>query len=159
GRRDLVAEMEIAAPERRHVGLDAGERVGLVHEAGGEHALGHGRIPWVASPECRMRRRRGPGFAWRVAQCARGVHGGCAGRDPMCRMLASLLMGGLLIAAALLPAGPARAESVLRVSPHADLKVLDPHTNTATITIMHAHMIYDTLFAWDEDLKPRPQMV
>jgi len=48
---------------------------------------------------------------------------------------------------------------VLRVVPHADLKILDPHTNTATITLMHGQMIYDTLFAWDEKLQPRPQMV
>ena len=65
---------------------------------------------------------------------------------------------GLLFVVALLPAGAA-AQNVLRVSPHADLKVLDPHTNTATITIMHAHMIYDTLFSWDAELKPQPQMV
>ena len=38
------------------------------------------------------------------------------------------------------------ADKVLRVVPHADLKVLDPHTNTATITLMHGHMIYDTRF-------------
>jgi ABC-type transport system substrate-binding protein len=43
--------------------------------------------------------------------------------------------------------------------PHADLKVLDPHTNTATITLMHGHMIYDTLFAWDSKLQSKPQMV
>ena len=48
---------------------------------------------------------------------------------------------------------------VLRVVPHADLKILDPHTNTATITLIHGQMIYDTLFAWDEKLVPRPQMV
>ena len=41
------------------------------------------------------------------------------------------------------------ADKVLRVVPQADLKVLDPHTNTATITLMHGAMIYDTLFAWD----------
>ncbi len=51
------------------------------------------------------------------------------------------------------------ADKVLRVVPHADLKVLDPHTNTATITVMHGAMIYDTLFAWDAKLRPRPQMV
>jgi peptide/nickel transport system substrate-binding protein len=50
-------------------------------------------------------------------------------------------------------------QAVLRVVPHADLKILDPHTNTATITLMHGQMIYDTLFAWDEKLQPRPQMV
>ena len=51
------------------------------------------------------------------------------------------------------------ADKTLRVVPHADLKVLDPHTNTATITIMHGAMIYDTLFAWDLKLRPQPQMV
>jgi peptide/nickel transport system substrate-binding protein len=48
---------------------------------------------------------------------------------------------------------------VLRVVPHADLKILDPHTNTATITLMHGQMIYDQLFGWDEHLQPKPQMV
>ncbi|MBI3516911.1 MAG: ABC transporter substrate-binding protein [Proteobacteria bacterium] len=70
-----------------------------------------------------------------------------------------MLALGWLIGLALLPVEPAVAQTVLRVSPHADLKVLDPHTNTATITIMHGHMIYDTLFSWDEALKPQPQMV
>ena len=55
--------------------------------------------------------------------------------------------------------GGAVAETVLRVTPHANLQVLDPHTNTATITVMHAHLIYDTLFAYDETLSARPQMV
>ncbi|MEJ0067574.1 MAG: hypothetical protein WDO24_01160 [Pseudomonadota bacterium] len=65
-------------------------------------------------------------------------------------------------AAARVVASPVRwaaADNVLRVTPHADLKVLDPHTNTATITVMHAQMIYDTLFAWDETQQSRPQMV
>src|SRR5271170_6461206 len=69
------------------------------------------------------------------------------------------LLMALLIAGIALPAGPAAADNVLRVTPHADLKVLDPHTNTATITVMHAHLIYDTLFAFDEAMTPRPQMV
>src|SRR5882762_4728297 len=54
---------------------------------------------------------------------------------------------------------PKAGDKVLRVVPHADLKVLDPHTNTATITLMHGAMIYDTLFAWDAKLQPKPQMV
>jgi len=53
----------------------------------------------------------------------------------------------------------AAADKTLRVVPHADLKVLDPHTNTATITLMHGAMIYDTLFAWDSKIRPQPQMV
>jgi len=55
--------------------------------------------------------------------------------------------------------GLGAADKVLRVAPHADLKVLDPHTNTATITLMHGAMIYDTLFSWNVKLHPKPQMV
>src|SRR4030088_1945383 len=56
-------------------------------------------------------------------------------------------------------APPAAADKVLRVAPHADLKILDPQTNTATITLMHGLMVYAMLYSWDEDLQPRPQMV
>ncbi|HUA51179.1 MAG TPA: ABC transporter substrate-binding protein [Candidatus Sulfotelmatobacter sp.] len=70
-----------------------------------------------------------------------------------------ILLLALTIGLAGLSAPRAAAETVLRVTPHADLRVLDPHTNTATITTMHAHLIYDTLFALDETLVPRPQMV
>jgi len=69
------------------------------------------------------------------------------------RILALLIAGGLLAGAS------ARAEGVLRVAPHADLKVMDPHTNTATITAMYAHLVYDTLFAVDAAMVPHPQMV
>jgi peptide/nickel transport system substrate-binding protein len=74
-------------------------------------------------------------------------------------MRTSRLLLALLIAGTALPVGRAAADNVLRVAPHADLKVLDPHTNTATITVMHAHLIYDTLFAFDATMTPRPQMV
>jgi len=53
----------------------------------------------------------------------------------------------------------ASAQSVLRVIPHADLKNLDPIWTTAYISRNHGYMIYDTLFAMDEDFKPQPQMV
>jgi peptide/nickel transport system substrate-binding protein len=70
----------------------------------------------------------------------------------------ALVILGML---ALIAAGhdAAAADKILRVTPHADLKVLDPHTNTATITLMHGAMIYDTLFAWDSKIRPHPQMV
>jgi peptide/nickel transport system substrate-binding protein len=75
-------------------------------------------------------------------------------------MAISGLRTALLLLALLAPiSGASAADKVLRVVPHADLKVLDPHTNTATITIMHGQMIYDTLFAWDSKLRPKPQMV
>ncbi len=54
---------------------------------------------------------------------------------------------------------PASAESVLRIVPHADLKNLDPIWTTAYITRNHGYMVYDTLFAQDEELNIHPQMV
>ena len=65
---------------------------------------------------------------------------------------------GLLLALAVAPVA-AKAEKVLRVVPHADLKILDPYATTATITLMHGQMVYDQLFAWNEKLEPKPQMV
>jgi peptide/nickel transport system substrate-binding protein len=48
---------------------------------------------------------------------------------------------------------------VLRVVPHANLQILDPIFTTQYITRNHAYMVYDTLFALDDNLQPRPQMV
>ena len=59
----------------------------------------------------------------------------------------------------LLVAQNVSAETVLRVIPHADLKNLDPIWTTAYISRNHGYMIYDTLFAMDENFKPQPQMV
>src|SRR5258708_11781847 len=57
------------------------------------------------------------------------------------------------------PAHAQGAQKVLRVVPHADVKVLDPNQTSATITIMHGITIYDMLFAWDQGLGVHPQMV
>ncbi len=62
-------------------------------------------------------------------------------------------------AAAFAFAGSAHAETVLRVSLHSDLKIVDPIWTTALITTHHGNMIYDTLFSLDEKLQVRPQMV
>ncbi len=67
------------------------------------------------------------------------------------------LASSLVVALAI--AQPASAQKVLRVVPHADLKVLDGYQTTATITGMHMISVYDTLFAWDEKLEVKPQMV
>src|SRR5438045_8601527 len=69
--------------------------------------------------------------------------------------------GLLLLAAAASGLGPtaAQAEKVLKVVPHADLRIVDPYATTATITLMHGQMIYDQLFAWNSKLEPKPQMV
>jgi peptide/nickel transport system substrate-binding protein len=65
----------------------------------------------------------------------------------------------LLAAAALIAADAAQAESVLRVVPQADLRVLDPHATAATITQIHARMIYDAPYTFDEAMNVHPQMV
>jgi peptide/nickel transport system substrate-binding protein len=56
-----------------------------------------------------------------------------------------------------LPA-PASAQNVLRVVPHADLQNLDPIWTTAYITRNHGYLIYDVLYAMDENFVPQPQM-
>jgi len=61
--------------------------------------------------------------------------------------------------AAMLAAPAASAESVLRHVPQADLKILDPVTNTAFITMQYSFMVYDQLFSVDENYDPKPQMV
>ncbi|MBX6424906.1 MAG: ABC transporter substrate-binding protein [Variibacter sp.] len=69
-------------------------------------------------------------------------------------------VGGALAAPFLAGSGLAQSRgSVLRVIPHADLKNIDPIWTTAYISRNHGYMIYDTLFAMDADLRPRPQMV
>src|SRR5262245_7503800 len=52
-----------------------------------------------------------------------------------------------------------QAQSTVRAVMHSDLKVLDPIWTPATITRLHAYMIYDTLFVMDERREIRPQMV
>ncbi len=64
-----------------------------------------------------------------------------------------------LVAACATMAPPARAETTLRVIPQADLKILDPIWTTAAISLIHGYMIYDTLFALDAKMQPKPQMV
>src|SRR4051794_14609530 len=53
----------------------------------------------------------------------------------------------------------AAAAKTLRASLHSDLKIVDPIWTTALITVNHGYMIYDTLFALDEKLAVKPQMV
>jgi peptide/nickel transport system substrate-binding protein len=63
-------------------------------------------------------------------------------------------------AAVLIPmALTACAGDTLRVATHADLKSLDPVWTTAYITRNHGYLVYDTLFALDENFDPQPQMV
>jgi peptide/nickel transport system substrate-binding protein len=55
--------------------------------------------------------------------------------------------------------GAASAETVLRVALHSDLKIIDPIWTTALISTHHGNLIYDTLFAVDDKLQVKPQMV
>jgi peptide/nickel transport system substrate-binding protein len=65
-----------------------------------------------------------------------------------------------LFLGASLPLAPiASAERTLRVALHSDLKIIDPVWTTALISTHHGLMIYDTLFALDERLQPKPQMI
>jgi peptide/nickel transport system substrate-binding protein len=65
------------------------------------------------------------------------------------------------LGAALMPAaGHAQsAGKTLKFIPEADLRVLDPIWTTAYITRNYGYMVYDTLFALDENFKVQPQMV
>jgi peptide/nickel transport system substrate-binding protein len=64
----------------------------------------------------------------------------------------ALTLGAALIAA------PAPAQT-LRIAPHSDLKVVDPIWTSALISVNHGYMVYDTLFALDDELAVQPQMV
>src|SRR5918994_990459 len=52
---------------------------------------------------------------------------------------------------------PARA-AALRFVPQANLTALDPVWTSAIVTQMHGYHVYDTLYAVDGQLRPRPQM-
>ncbi len=74
--------------------------------------------------------------------------------------LARSALAAIVIAAS--GTGPTLAaedQTTLRVVPYADLRNLDPVWTTAIITRHHAYMVYDTLFGYDVDLEPQPQMV
>ncbi len=51
------------------------------------------------------------------------------------------------------------AQKTLRFIPQADLRSIDPIWTTAYVTRNFGYLVFDTLFALDQDLKPQPQMV
>ncbi len=59
----------------------------------------------------------------------------------------------------LLGLSPGLAETILRVKPPGDVKVLDPTIASDSIARNFGYMIYDTLFAVDDKLGIKPQMV
>lgn len=56
-------------------------------------------------------------------------------------------------------AGLAGAQGTLKVRPSGDLKTLDPHITSDSIVRNYGYMVYDTLFAVDDKLQVKPQMV
>jgi peptide/nickel transport system substrate-binding protein len=70
------------------------------------------------------------------------------------KTLLSLLLGSALAIGA-----QAQAESVLRIVPQSDLKILDPIWTTAFITRDYGYAVYDTLFGVDMKGNVQPQMV
>ena len=65
---------------------------------------------------------------------------------------------GSLAATALAAPAIAQKPSVLKFVPQANLTILDPIWTTATVTGNHGYYVYDTLYAADATLTPRPQM-
>ena len=53
----------------------------------------------------------------------------------------------------------AASETTIRAVLHSDLKIVDPIWTTAYMSRNYGYMVYDTLFAMDEQLNIKPQMV
>ncbi len=63
------------------------------------------------------------------------------------------------VALATLAAAPFASGQTFKVVMHSDVKALDPVWSGAYITRNLGYMLYDTLFALDENLQVKPQMV
>src|SRR5690554_1008455 len=72
-------------------------------------------------------------------------------------ILASGMLGALVLAAP--NAMAADGEVVIRSVPIGNLQVLDPIWTSAYITRNHGYLVWDTLFATDENNEVQPQMV
>lgn len=65
------------------------------------------------------------------------------------------LAAGVLLAFA----APAGAQSVLRYAASAEPRTLDSVVNWLSVTHQHSYLVYDTLYAFDSQFRPQPQMV
>ena len=68
-------------------------------------------------------------------------------------------VAGLAVASVTRPGWSQATRKTLRIVPQAEPLVFDPHQSQANVTSVHAMMVYDTLFSWDSDMVPQPQMV
>jgi peptide/nickel transport system substrate-binding protein len=69
------------------------------------------------------------------------------------------LAGTMVLCACAAARQPESGKTILRVVPQSDLEILDPIWSTATVTLIHGYMIYDTLFGMDAMGRIAPQMV
>jgi peptide/nickel transport system substrate-binding protein len=55
----------------------------------------------------------------------------------------------------------ARADEsrILRFVPYADVAIIDPIWSRSYATRTHAHLVWDTLYGVDDELRPSPQRV
>ena len=70
-------------------------------------------------------------------------------------------LGSAAAVAAALPRvaiGQSTAATTLKFVPQDNLTSLDPIWTTASVTANHAYAVYDTLFAVNAKLEPKPQM-
>lgn len=72
---------------------------------------------------------------------------------------AGLALGASAFGAPALGQGTSAASRVLKFIPQADLAVTDPIVTTAYVSRNHGYLIWDTLYGFDQDYKPQPQMV
>ena len=73
-------------------------------------------------------------------------------RKPVALLAAAASVAGLL--------GPATASAeTIKAVMNSDLKILDPIWTTAYVQRGFGYMVWDTLFALDEKLQVKPQMV
>ena len=70
-----------------------------------------------------------------------------------------LLAGAALAVLAAAASTAVQAQGTLRVRPFGDLKAIDPIVNSDYMARNHGYMVYDTLFAMDEKLQIKPQML
>jgi peptide/nickel transport system substrate-binding protein len=69
------------------------------------------------------------------------------------------LLIGIATAGLVASAVEGRAQTVLNVVPSADLPNVDPVFASVVITRIFGMMVYEELFAWDNNLQPQPEMV
>src|SRR5258706_4799100 len=78
-------------------------------------------------------------------------------------MVKSVVRGAAAATLAVILAAPGAwaqgSPKTLRFIAQADLRSIDPIWTTAYITRNHGYMVYDTLYAMDENFTPHPQMV